>query len=341
MSISITQTAPKIPVTVLTGFLGAGKTTLLNYILSENHGRKIAVIVNEFGEVGIDHQLVVGADEDIFEMNNGCICCTVRGDLIRILTDLYAARSGISEKKVQFDHVIIETTGLADPAPVAQTFFVDDAIAEAYTLDAIVTLVDAYHAMQQLDHGHEAQEQVAFADVLLLNKTDLVDTEALSALETRLRAMNPTADIFPTTRGRIELDRILNVQAFELQKKLDADPDWLTAHHHHHDHDDQIHSIVLREERPLDIDRLEDWFRVWLQEHGPTTLRYKGILNVHGVAQRIIFQGIHMLFESYADRPWRPDEQRRSEIVIIGKDLDADFFYSEFSRCIATPAQKN
>ncbi len=323
----------KTPVTVLTGFLGAGKTTLLNHILTADHGEKIAVIVNEFGETGIDNQLVIGADEEIFEMNNGCICCTVRGDLVRILGDLMMSKLGQAKRQLNFDRVVIETTGLADPAPVAQTFFVDPAISACYNLDSIVTVVDSRHIDQQLSNGHEAQHQVAFADVVLLNKTDLVSEEELKQVEGRIRAMNPTAKFHYTQRSRIDLPSILDIDAFNIERKLEIEPDFLDEHHHHH-HDDEVMSIVLTDTRPLNLNKVEAFINEWIVDHGADTFRYKGILNIKNVKERVIFQGIHMLFECTPDREWRDGESRKSEIVVIGRNLDLDWFQQKFSGCI-------
>lgn len=325
-----------IPVTILTGFLGAGKTTLLNYILSEQHNQKIAVIVNEFGEVGIDNQLVVGADEEIFEMNNGCICCTVRGDLIRILKQLYSAKK---EGKVSFDRIVIETTGLADPGPVAQTFLVEPTIQQHYYVNAIVTVIDALHISDQLDRDHEAQEQVAFADVLLLNKTDLVSSSTLQAVEHRLHNMNATATVIHTQNCRVDLKQILEIDTFDVDVKLQVDPHLLDEEGHHHHHDDTVSSIVLREERPLDLRKLDQWMSYLVQEMGPDLYRYKGILHVAGEKRRVVFQGLHMLFAGHVEREWEENENKISELVFIGKNLDRDWFQKQFTNCIAEEYQ--
>ncbi|WP_209123260.1 GTP-binding protein [Alkalihalobacillus sp. BA299] len=322
----------KVPVTVLTGFLGAGKTTLLNYILTENHGQKIAVIVNEFGEVGIDNQLVVGADEEIFEMNNGCICCTVRGDLIRILHDLKERRNGEQGMSLDFDRVVIETTGLADPGPVAQTFFVDPELSEYYQLDSIVTVVDTYHVHEQLDRSYEAQEQVAFADVLVLNKIDLVEKELLNSVIQRLTKMNPTAKLVQASHSQINLDQILNLYSFDLDQKLEIAPDFLKADHHHH-HDDHVKAIVLRSEKPLSLPKVEQWMNTVLAELGPQMYRYKGIFHIENLEKRVVFQGVHMLFAGTADREWGKGEKRVSEMVVIGTDLDEKWFQEQFENC--------
>jgi G3E family GTPase len=328
------QVTHKVPVSVLTGYLGAGKTTLLNHILTADHGQKIAVIVNEFGEVGIDNQLVVGADEEIFEMNNGCICCTVRGDLIRVLRALKQSKLGNTDRQVEFDRVVIETTGLADPGPVVQTFFVDREIADFFELDAVVTVVDALHLEQHLAHGHEAGEQIAFADVILLNKTDLVDDEELQQLEKRLQRMNHTAQIHRTEQSNIQMDEILGIHSFDLDQKLEIEPDLLDEEHHHH-HDDAVSSFALRMEQPLNLNRVEHLMQEIIQERGENLFRYKGVLSIKGVDKRVIFQGIHMLFAASMERNWKEYEERKSEIVFIGKELDQSWFEEQFQQCIA------
>jgi G3E family GTPase len=278
-----------IPVTILTGFLGSGKTTLLNYILKQPHGHRIAVIENEFGEAGIDNELLVqDQDEQIIEMNNGCICCTVRGDLVRILGELAAKRKAGT---LHFDRVVIETTGLADPAPVAQTFFVDEDISQRYLLDAIVTLVDAVHAPIQLDEHHEAQEQVGFADRILLTKTDLVPAEDLPALRRRLARMNPRAKISEARHGVAAIDDLLDIRGFNLNAILEIEPEFLNDVSH--EHDDDVTSFVFREDRALDLERLEDFLGSMVQVYGAQMMRYKGVLNVQGEHRRVIFQGAH------------------------------------------------
>ena len=306
-----------IPVTILTGFLGSGKTTLLNYILKQPHGHRIAVIENEFGEAGIDNELLIQEQgEQIIEMNNGCICCTVRGDLVRILGELAAKRKSGT---VKFDRVVIETTGLADPAPVAQTFFVDEDVMQSYLLDAIITLVDAKHAPQQLDEHHEAQEQVGFADRLLLTKSDLVSPAELQVLRQRLSRMNPRASIAQSNKGVAALEQILDIRGFNLNAILDIEPDFLNDVAH--DHDDDITSFVFRESAPLDLEDIEDFLNGILEAYGPQLMRYKGILNIKGVERRIVFQGVHMLMGNDLGVAWAADEVRESKMVFIGKNL--------------------
>lgn len=442
----------KIPVTVLTGFLGSGKTTLLNRILTEQHGKKIAVIENEFGEVGVDNELVIGADEEIFEMNNGCICCTVRGDLIRILGNL-------SRRKDKLDYILIETTGLADPGPVAQTFFMDEDMQDNYQIDGIVTMVDARHVWHHIDDSDECQQQIAFADVLLLNKTDLVTPDELDQLEARIRSMNSQARIVRTQHADTPIDTILNVKAFDLTEKVAINPDFLTEELPYeaagiyafngdeyqllldqgpdetmdvlllklpnlsdesiekakkkavilfsddpemrkpnsflkttptlnqlrvgegsntfrfrvshpglymlftqhgpdefamrveqrgvalqpyqffeyaagHTHDDSVTSVGIEQLGDVDLKKLNQWLSVLLQTKGTDIFRSKGILSIHGHAERFVFQGVHMLFDSSADRAWRAGEIRRNQLVFIGRNLDREQLTKGFASCL-------
>ncbi|MBX3662368.1 MAG: GTP-binding protein [Burkholderiales bacterium] len=321
----------RIPVTILTGFLGAGKTTLLNRILREPHGHRIAVIENEFGEAGIDNEILLQErDEQIVEMNNGCICCTVRGDLVRILGSLSDKRC---RGELDFSRVVIETTGLADPAPVAQTFFVEEAIVRDYTIDAIITVVDARHGPQQLDEHHEAQEQVGFADRILLSKTDLVPEPEVQALVARLKTMNPRAPVKPAHFGQADVADILDIRGFDLDAILGIDPQFLD--NVDHEHDDDVGSFVYRDARPFDLQKLETFFGLLLQTFGADMLRYKGVLNIEGRDRRIIFQGVHMLMSADDGKPWAGGEARSSVMVFIGRKLPRVLFEKGLAMCVA------
>ncbi len=348
------NTPAKIPVTVLTGYLGAGKTTLLNRILTEQHGKRYAVIVNEFGEIGIDNDLIVESDEEIYEMNNGCICCTVRGDLVR-------AVEGLIKRPGGFDGILVETTGLADPAPVAQTFFMDEDVRARASLDAVVTVADAKHLLLRLDDAPEAEEQIAFADVVLLNKTDLVSPAELARVERIIREINPHATIHRTERCAIPLERVLDRGAFDLDRILTLDPEFLEAdhdhhhdhdhhdhdhdghdhshdghdhHHHHHRHDDAVTSVSLQG-GDLDPEKFFPWINRLTQEQGPNILRLKGILAFSKDGDRYVVQGVHMIVEGDHQRPWKADEKRWSRLVFIGRHLDADALRKGFAAAAA------
>lgn len=324
--------AGKVPVTILTGFLGAGKTTLLNRILQERHGERIAVIENEFGEAGVDNDLLlVSGREQIVEMNNGCICCTVRGDLVRILGELRQRRES---DPAAFDRIIIETTGLADPAPVAQTFFIDDEIAAYYVLDAIVTVVDARHAATQLDDFHEAQEQVGFADRILLSKSDLVSDRQCEALRQRLVRINPRAPIRAMHFGETPVAELLDIAGFSLDSILQIEPDFLGEDQHAHD--DAVQSFVFRSTTPFDPARLQDCFRQLIAAHAPDLMRYKGIVNFTGLDHRVVFQGVHMLMGSDVGRPWGDNPVRESRLVFIGRNLPRSDILASLQACLAT-----
>jgi G3E family GTPase len=348
-----------IPATILTGFLGAGKTTLLNRILREPHGMKIAVIENEFGEENIDNEILVqDSNEQIIEMSNGCICCTVRGDLIAALGQLAQKRR---DGSLQFDRVVIETTGVANPGPVAQTFFMDEEVATSYLLDGVITVIDASNAMQQLDRFEEAQRQVGFADRMLLSKTDLIAPEQVAALETRLKRINPRAPLLRSDFGKAPIAEILDIRGFNLNEKLDIDPDFLKAEEHHHDHEcddhcdhdhahhdhdhshghahgshtDDIAAFVFRSDRPFEPAKLEEFVAGLVQAFGPRMLRYKGVLWLNGATRKVIFQGVHQTMGSDLGAPWADGEARGSKIVFIGQNLPKNVFVEGLAQCLA------
>ncbi len=355
-----------IPATILTGFLGSGKTTLLKRVLTEAHGQKIAVIENEFGEENIDNDILVSeTQEQIIQLSNGCVCCTIREDLRTTLSDLAARRR---KGELDFERVVIETTGLADPGPVAQTFFMDDEIAETFLLDSILTLVDAKHAGDQLDTRQEARRQVGFADQIFLSKTDLVDDAAVEALTHRLKHMNPRAPQSRVHFGEVPIKDVFDLRGFNLNAKLEIDPDFLAAddhdhdhdhahghdhghghdahghdhehgehcdHPHHHHHDDDVKSFVFRSERPFNPAKLEDFLGAIVQVYGPKMLRYKGVLNMNGTDKKVIFQGVHQLMGSDLGPKWMPNEKKVSKMVFIGIDLPKDILLQGLEGCLA------
>jgi G3E family GTPase len=317
--------AAQVPVTVLTGYLGAGKTTLLNRILTEQHGRKYAVVINEFGELGVDNDLVVDTDEEVFEMNNGCICCTVRGDLIRIV-------GGLMKRRDKFDGIIIETTGLANPAPVAQTFFVDEDVRAKTRLDAIVTVVDAKHLPARLEDSHEAADQIAFADVIVLNKTDLVTAEELAAVEEKIRAINRFAMIHRTERAALPIELVLGQGAFDLSRVLERLPDFLNGEDEH-EHDDEVTSVSFEVERPIDPEKFNAWIGLLLQDKGADLLRTKGILAYAGDDRRFAFQAVHMIADGDFIGKWKEGDKRVSRLVFIGRNLSRPLLRRGFESC--------
>ncbi|MBX2836374.1 MAG: GTP-binding protein [Gammaproteobacteria bacterium] len=318
--------AATTPVTLLTGYLGAGKTTLLNRILTENHGKKYAVVVNEFGEEGIDNDLVIGADEEVFEMNNGCICCTVRGDLIRII-------SGLLQRSEEFDGILIETTGLADPGPVIQTFFVDDDLRGKVSLDQVVTLVDCKHFLEKVEDSHEAEEQVAFADLIILNKTDLVSAAELDAVKTKVTELNAQATLILSERSNVPLTNILDRGAFDLDRILEIEPGLLEEDPEDHEHDETVTSFSFTTDAPLNAKTFSSWMRGVVKEHGTKIFRSKGILSFDSSDKRYVFQGVHMVMDSQWGLPWKSQEERNSRLVFIGRGLNRAELEAGFNSC--------
>ena len=346
-----------IPATILTGFLGAGKTTLLKRVLTEAHGQKIAVIENEFGEENIDTDILVAdTNEQIIQMSNGCVCCTIREDLRTTLSDLAAKRR---KGELTFDRVVIETTGLADPGPVAQTFFMDDEIAESYLLDSVLTLVDAKHADEQLNTRQEARMQIGFADQIFVSKSDLVEPAAVEALTHRIKHMNPRAPIQTAHFGEVALSKVFDLRGFNLNAKLEIDPDFLKAdehghdhhhhghehhdhehvehcdHPHHHHHDDDVKSFVFRSDKPFNPAKLEDFLGAIVQVYGPKMLRYKGVLHMKGTDKKVIFQGVHQMMGSDLGPKWMPGEKKQSKMVFIGIDLPKEVLMQGLEGCLA------
>jgi G3E family GTPase len=321
-----TQQQEKIPVTIVTGFLGSGKTTLINHILQKQHGRKIAVIVNEFGEIGIDGQLTIADDdEQIVEFNNGCLCCTVRGDLVRTLEDL--------TKRADLDAVLIETTGLADPAPVASTFIVAEEIKSKFSLDAFITVVDARNLQQNLKDSHEAQEQVAFADIILINKIDLVSPKDIALVKQQIWELNPIAKIYQTEHSAIDLSLILGTKAFDLEAKLEVDSSFLEDLAH--EHDAEIGSFALTSDRPIDMNKFMLWMNDLAQKKGEDLYRTKGLFYAQGFQERVLFQSVRMLTSMRRDRRWKIDEPKLTQLVAIGRNLDREEFVKGFEKCVA------
>ena len=342
-----------IPATIVTGFLGSGKTTLLKRVLTEAHGQKIAVIENEFGDENIDNEILVReSGEQIIQLNNGCVCCSIREDLRTTLSDLADKKR---KGELQFDRVVIETTGLADPGPVAQTFFMDDEIAENYLLDSVLTLVDAVHGNQQLDDRQEARMQIGFADQIFISKTDLVAADAVDALASRIRNMNPRAPQSRVHFGEVSLSQVFDLRGFNLNAKLDIDPNFLNAdahdhhdhdhgedcdhpshgHGHHHAHDDDVKSFVFRSDKAFNPTKLEDFLGSIVQVYGPKLLRYKGVLFMKGSARKVIFQGVHQLMGSDLGPAWAPGEKKNSKMVFIGIDLPKDIFLQGLEQCLS------